>query len=215
MVHLLLGSIGVLAETSELQRQAYNTAFLSEGLDWNWSRQEYSALLARSGGKKRLAAEAARRGEAIDVEAVHARKSRLFRAALRNGVPLRPGVGRAIDEARAAGGNLGLVTTTSPENVDLVLKATGLTHETFDCMIDLSQVQQAKPDPEAYQLALQRLGLRAEDAIAVEDNPDGFLAARDAGLQTLALPGVMHQGGQFPGALAVQSLLDLGVRRAA
>ena len=35
MKALLLGSIGVLAETSELQRRAYNTAFVAHGVDWN------------------------------------------------------------------------------------------------------------------------------------------------------------------------------------
>ena len=34
---LLLGSIGVLAETSELQRRAYNTAFVAHGVDWHWN----------------------------------------------------------------------------------------------------------------------------------------------------------------------------------
>ena len=33
MKALLLGSIGVLAETSELQRRAYNTAFVAHGVD--------------------------------------------------------------------------------------------------------------------------------------------------------------------------------------
>ena len=42
---LLLGSIGVLAETSELPRQAYNKAFHKHGLDWYWSVANYCYLL--------------------------------------------------------------------------------------------------------------------------------------------------------------------------
>ncbi len=33
---ILLGSIGVVAETSDIQRRAYNTAFKEAGLDWVW-----------------------------------------------------------------------------------------------------------------------------------------------------------------------------------
>ncbi|MEC7496587.1 MAG: haloacid dehalogenase, partial [Pseudomonadota bacterium] len=33
---LIFGSIGVLVETSELQRQAYNAAFAAHRLDWHW-----------------------------------------------------------------------------------------------------------------------------------------------------------------------------------
>ena len=42
---LLLGSIGVVAETSELQRKAYNMAFAQHGLDWYWNVANYCELL--------------------------------------------------------------------------------------------------------------------------------------------------------------------------
>ena len=41
MKALLFGSIGVIAETSELQRQAYNMAFAEHGLDWYWNVANY------------------------------------------------------------------------------------------------------------------------------------------------------------------------------
>ena len=46
MKALLLGSIGVLAETSELQRRAYNTAFVAHGVDWHWNIATYCRHLA-------------------------------------------------------------------------------------------------------------------------------------------------------------------------
>jgi len=38
---VLFGSSGVLAETSYLQRHAYNAAFQDAGLDWVWAWPEY------------------------------------------------------------------------------------------------------------------------------------------------------------------------------
>jgi hypothetical protein len=51
MSAILFGSIGPIADTSELQRQAFNQAFQAHGLDWCWHREEYltiSSTLSRS-----------------------------------------------------------------------------------------------------------------------------------------------------------------------
>ena len=51
---LLLGSIGVLTETSELQRQAYNQALKANDIHYRWNTGTYCKLLQEPGGKKRL-----------------------------------------------------------------------------------------------------------------------------------------------------------------
>lgn len=43
-------------------------------------------------------------------------------------------------------------------------------------------VMAKKPDPQAYQLALDRLKLAPADACAIEDSRNGLLAAKAAGL---------------------------------
>ena len=40
MSAILFGSISTLADTSEMQRAAFNEAFRAHGLDWSWSREE-------------------------------------------------------------------------------------------------------------------------------------------------------------------------------
>ena len=47
---VLFGSIGTLAETSDLQRDAFNEAFKISGLDWFWDEDIYRKLLSKSGG---------------------------------------------------------------------------------------------------------------------------------------------------------------------
>ena len=54
MPALLFGSISTIADTSELQRQAFNDAFEAHGLDWRWDRDEYRSLLEQSGGMDRV-----------------------------------------------------------------------------------------------------------------------------------------------------------------
>jgi beta-phosphoglucomutase-like phosphatase (HAD superfamily) len=114
MAVVLFGSIGTIADTSELQRAAFNDAFRQHGLDWNWSRQEYRELLRDSGGASRIASYAEARGDEVDAEAVHRTKSELFQGKLRASRPaLRPGLVDTIEQARRNGYKLALVTTTS------------------------------------------------------------------------------------------------------
>ena len=50
-----------------------------------------------------------------------------------------------------------------------------------------------KPDPALYLLALERLGVRAEQAVAFEDSPNGILAAKRAGIYCVAVPNPLTQ----------------------
>ena len=49
-------------------------------------------------------------------------------------------------------------------------------------------VSAVKPDPALYLLALEKLGVRADEAIAFEDSPNGILAAKRAGIFCVAIP---------------------------
>ena len=124
MSAILFGSISTLVDTSELQRRAFNEAFAAHGLDWEWSRDDYTAMLGSNGGKQRIADYAARRGDDVDAAAVHETKSKIFRELLADAdVEPRPGVVLTVERAKQDGHALGLVTTTSRENVAAVLAA--------------------------------------------------------------------------------------------
>lgn len=212
MTAVLLGSIGTLVDTSELQRQAFNDAFVAHGLDWTWGREDYVAMLSRSGGADRVARYAAERGEQVDAGAVHATKSALFRSGLASaGLPPRPGVVETVRAARAAGHQVALVTTTSAANVDAVLDALqpALGRADFDLVVDLGGVVAPKPDRAAYDLALAALGETAQTAVAVEDNVDGVAAATAAGLRCVAFPNENTRSDDFAEAHARVDVLDL------
>ena len=190
MPAILFGSISTVIDTSELQRAAFNEAFTEHGLDWQWSREDYQELLAGSGGEQRIAEQADARGEEVDAAAVHRSKSEAFRRSLAAAPPPpRDGVVETIREAKADGYKVGLVTTTSEENVRALIGALDeVDAEDFDVIVDLTQVEQPKPDPAAYALALDRLGERAGDCVAIEDNLGGVDSAKAAGVACAAFP---------------------------
>jgi len=76
-----------------------------------------------------------------------------------------------------------------------------------EVLVTADEVGRPKPEPDVYQHALWQLGIRAVDAIAVEDSVAGLRAARAAGLTTM----VVTTGGcldDFVGAVAVLSGQD-------
>jgi beta-phosphoglucomutase-like phosphatase (HAD superfamily) len=60
--------------------------------------------------------------------------------------------------------------------------------ESFDCMRCRDDVANAKPEPDLYLAVLACLGVSASEAIAIEDSPNGVLAAKRAGLRCVAIP---------------------------
>ncbi len=203
MPAILFGSISTIADTSELQREAFNRAFETHGLDWSWSQDEYARLLEHSGGADRVAAYAESRGEDVDAAAIHETKSELFQTSLGEAhLQPRPGVVEALREGRESGFQLALVTTTSKENVSALLGAVApdVTPSSFDLVVDSTDVDRPKPDDAAYRFALARLGERQDGCVAIEDNVGGVQAATAAGLTCVAFPNENTAAHSFDGA---------------
>lgn len=91
-----------------------------------------------------------------------------------------------LDWARERGIGTALVTNAPRLNADHMLDVLGIT-ERFPVQVTIDQVERGKPDPLPYLTALQRLGVRAEEAIAFEDSPSGMRAAKAAGLYSFGL----------------------------
>jgi HAD superfamily hydrolase (TIGR01509 family) len=190
---LLFGSIGSLVETSEIQRDAFNRAFADHGLSWQWQRSDYQRMLAVSGGRARIESYAQQYGETVDAAAIHNAKSQYFQAMLSAGeANPRAGVVQCIEMAKQRNVKIGLVTSTSAENIDAVLAAVAqrVPRSSFDAIIDIDQCALGKPDPCCYQHALEILRVTKDQSIAIEDNTDGVASARSAGVFCIAYPGI-------------------------
>lgn len=211
MSALLFGSLSTLADTSELQRDAFNQAFHEHNLDWHWGPEQYRSLLETSGGELRVADYASALGQPVDARAVHQSKSRIFQASLGSAqVQPRDGVVDTIEAAKTAGIKVAFVTTTSPDNVAALLAALSphLSAVDFDLVVDASDVQDAKPDKAAYRYAMDVLREQPNDCVAIEDNAGGVQSAVAAGLRCVAFPNTNTANHHFPAAERQVDRLD-------
>ena len=140
------------------------------------------------------------------VRQLHARKTHHYLELLRSGaIPLRPGVERLLREARAAGLRLAVASTTTPENVTVLLtQAIGPEAPGWFAVVAAGDiVERKKPAPDVYLLALERLGLTAAECLVIEDTEAGLASARAAGLPAVITVNSATRNQDFEGALLV------------
>jgi beta-phosphoglucomutase-like phosphatase (HAD superfamily) len=81
----------------------------------------------------------------------------------------------------------------------------------FDVVLAGDVVANKKPAPDIYLLALERLGVGADDALVIEDSRNGLLAAEAAGLRcVMTVNGYTEEEDNSEAVLVVSSLGDPG-----
>lgn len=184
---------GTLVDSEQSgHRVAFNEAFAAFDLPDRWDPATYRDLLAVTGGERRLlhwlscpesscpdVSEERRRDLA---RALHRWKTERFvELAASGAIPVRPGAVRLLDELERDSITVAVATTGSKTWVEPLLDS-HFGAGRFGVVVAGEDVQHRKPDPEVYLIALGRLDVVADAALAVEDSGPGWAAARGAGL---------------------------------
>ena len=186
---------GVIIDTErDGHRVSFNMTFKEFGFSDEWSVDYYHELLQIAGGKERMRHHLQTKGfskpvppEEVDelIKSMHKRKTALFVELIESGkLPLRPGIHRFMKEAMDAGLKLA-VCTTSNEQAAKAITGKMLSDIKFEVVLAGDVVSHKKPDPEIYNLALSKTGLKPEEVIVVEDSKNGVLAAKAAGMRVV------------------------------
>jgi beta-phosphoglucomutase len=136
------------------------------------------------------------------------RKEALYRERLRKQFPAMDGAVELIDALVADGFLLAVGSSAPRENIALSLDELSRGAR-FAAIVSGEDVTCGKPDPHAFQLAAQRLGVPPARCAVVEDAVHGIEAARRAGMAAIALTGTATRE-QFSAAdLVVDGLREL------
>ena len=125
-------------------------------------------------------------GLAEEPEEISAEVVRRLEDRYRRELPLIAGAELAVERA-AERWTLALASSSNRELIDLVLESSGL-DRFFQSSVSSEEVPRGKPAPDVFLEAARRLGVEPARCAAVEDSDNGILAAKAAGMRTIAIP---------------------------
>jgi HAD superfamily hydrolase (TIGR01509 family) len=175
---------GLLLETELLWHRAETALFAKHGGEFSWD--DKMAVIGSSFSftadyfADRLGVPRAQGPPLVD-EMVE-----LMEDQLRKQVEGRPGAVELVERLRGHT-RLGLASNSPRSLVDTALATAGIA-EAFDAIVTADDVERAKPAPDLYLLACERLGVPPSDALALEDSASGITAAKAAGMTCIAVP---------------------------
>ena len=125
-----------------------------------------------------------------------------------------PGAAEMVAAIQASGHPIAIASSSAAVIVEPVVKHLG-----WDTAIPVrctgDQVTNAKPAPDIYLLAAERLGVSPSDCLTFEDSLNGARAARAAGMTCIAVPNPVYHPSQFADItpFVVSSLTDIAIRQ--
>lgn len=199
---------GVLIDTEK----HYNAAWCQAATEAGFLFTREHALLLRSceakEGEKLMQGIF---GPSFDYYAIRERRRELVRERLAQyGLEKKPGVEETLRFLRAKGIKTAVATATALDITKSHLTTIGV-YDLFDSIVSAKNVAHGKPEPDVYLYACEQIGERPQDCMAVEDSPNGIMAAYRAGLRTVMVPDLTQPDEELTKYLyaCVNSLSDL------
>ena len=211
---LLFDCDGVIVETEELHRKAYNASFKHFGLvipgkgKVEWSVEYYDVLANTvGGGKPKMRYHFDNNGwpsffggskvprtdeeKTKMVDSLQDMKTEFYKDIVESQAIARPGVLRLIDEAIAAPDiAVGICSAATKEGflkvVNSIVGPDRLSR--LDVVMAGDDVTKKKPDPLIYNLAREKVGLPSSKCVVIEDSLVGLRAAMGANMPCVITP---------------------------
>ena len=127
-------------------------------------------------------------GDDFDYYKVRTRRMELMTQHVEQyGLEKKEGLDELLDYAKEKGYALAVATATDEERTEKYLKSIGK-YDYFDKIVCGPMVVNGKPEPDIYLEAAKRLQFPAPNCMALEDSPNGILAAYRAGCIPVMVP---------------------------
>lgn len=176
---------GTLIDTEKYYRIFWPKALAEFGYEMS----DEQALSMRSLGRPFAPARLKEMfGEELDYYAVRdCRKAMMEECLDKNGIELKSGALQLLQNLKERGIRVAVATATDEERTEKYLQKLGI-RQYFDKIICATMVKEGKPSPDIYLYACEQMNRKPEECIAVEDAPNGILAAYRAGCKVVMVP---------------------------
>lgn len=184
---------GLLFDTEAIVREAVMAA--SARLDFSMPEALFLSLIGLSSdeGRKRLLDHY---GAAFDCDTFWRAVDHDFHRLLHGRTFLKAGVVELLDWLDERGLPRAIATSSGHAHVQRNLAIHALT-ERFHAVVADGDCALGKPNPDPFLKAAERLGVAAEQCLALEDSPNGVRAASAAGMMTIMVPDLIQPSAEI------------------
>jgi len=113
-------------------------------------------------------------------------KEQYYREMVKDKIKPLPGVIGLIEVLKSMNFKLAVGSSGPPENVELILKSLKIEFF-FDTIITAAEVKNGKPSPDVFIIAAQKINVKPQNCVVIEDAPVGIEAAKRANMKCIAL----------------------------
>lgn len=175
---------GVLADSEPYICKAACLMFKELGL--NVQPDDFIPFIG-TGENRYIGGVAEKYGLAVDIKAVKKRTYDIYLEIIKGSLKALPGVGDFVQKCKSLGKKIAVASSADMRKVKGNLNEIGLPLDCFDAVITGEDVVHKKPAPDIFLLAAERLNLKPQHCLVVEDAVSGVSAAKSAGAKCLAL----------------------------
>lgn len=177
---------GVLTDTAELHYRSWCAVTSAHGLPFDPSFKDALRGLSRVDSLARVLGAQLDEFSASQRDTIAREKNEHYLALVDAMTPadLAPRALALLSELRSEGFSVALAS--SSKNALPVLDRLGI-REMLDAIVDGHHVERAKPDPQIFILAAERLGVPRSSCVVVEDAESGVAAAIAAGIPVIGI----------------------------
>jgi HAD superfamily hydrolase (TIGR01509 family) len=138
------------------------------------------------GGDKLLAAVLGIDDESVEGRTINERRMAILKAHYLPDLGPFHGARVLVDRLRSRGLTCAAVSSASADEIADLLRAAGVA-DLMDAVISSGDADKSKPDPDLVEIALDRVGVTAPEALMIGDTPYDIEAGSRAGVSVVAL----------------------------
>lgn len=196
---ILLDLDGTLVDSNDAHAQAWYQAFRENGQDISYD--EIRRLIGM-GGDNLIPALLGIEKETELGSRISERRGQIFKDEHLPRLRPFPGVRPLLERMREAGSRLVVATSAPEEEMRPLIEIAGI-RDLLEERTSADDADSSKPDPDIVHAALDRLGLKPEEAAMLGDTPYDIAAAGRAGVGVIAFRCGGFRDEDLAGALAI------------
>ncbi|MCI6191280.1 MAG: HAD family phosphatase [Clostridium sp.] len=170
---------GVIFDTEREYLQEWNKIFEKYG--YEMKKEIYVSVMGR-GRKKVKEIFKEKFGNNLPIEEMYIEKDKMLKEAIENNkVPLKQGALELLEFLKKKGYKTALATSAKKDRVKSQVTHAKI-NNLFDAIVCADDIVNSKPDPEIFLKAAEKVNIKPENCVVIEDSEAGIRAAFNAGM---------------------------------